>query len=52
MKNKLGQIKENFIADYIVLRENPIDNINILNSPDKEFLMIAKDGEIIKNILR
>ena len=52
LKNKIGQIKENFIADYIVLKESPIDDINILNSPDNEFLIIAKDGVIVKNILK
>ena len=51
MKNTLGQIKENFIADYIVLKENPIEDIHVLNSPINEFLMIAKDGVIVKDII-
>ncbi|TPT03766.1 MULTISPECIES: metal-dependent hydrolase family protein [Acinetobacter] len=47
--NDLGQIKEGFLADIILVDGNPIENLALLQNPEK-ILMVMKDGEIYKNM--
>lgn len=49
MRNKIGTIKKEAFADLIVLKKNPINDINVFNNIDKNLMLIIKDGEIIKN---
>jgi imidazolonepropionase-like amidohydrolase len=47
----LGVVEENALADLILVDGNPLENIELIAQPTERFLVIVKDGEIIKNIL-
>lgn len=49
---KLGVIEEGAYADLILVDGNPLENINLIANPDKNFLIIMKDGVVYKNTLR
>jgi imidazolonepropionase-like amidohydrolase len=51
-KKKLGVIEEGAFADLILVDGNPLENINLVSNPDKNFVLIIKNGEVIKNILQ
>ncbi|PVH70979.1 amidohydrolase [Cadophora sp. DSE1049] len=42
----LGQIKQGFAADMLVLNANPLDDITILAQPEKHLLAVIKDGRV------
>jgi imidazolonepropionase-like amidohydrolase len=48
---KLGVVEEGALADLIVVDGNPIDDIGLVASPEKSFVIIMKDGRIYKNAL-
>jgi hypothetical protein len=48
---KLGVVEEGALADLLLIDGNPLENIKLIEDPDKHFLVIMKDGEIYKNIL-
>jgi imidazolonepropionase-like amidohydrolase len=48
---KLGVIEEGAIADLLVVDGNPIDHIELMAAPDKNFMVIMKDGKIYKDTL-
>lgn len=48
---KLGVVEEGALADLILVDGNPITDINIVSQPEKNFLVIMKDGVIYKNLL-
>jgi imidazolonepropionase-like amidohydrolase len=50
-QGKLGVIKEGAFADLLVVDGNPIDNIDLVADPDKNFMLIMKDGKIHKDTL-
>jgi imidazolonepropionase-like amidohydrolase len=43
---KLGIIEEDALADLLVVDGNPIDDIELVARPDKNFMVIMKDGKI------
>lgn len=43
----LGQIKENYIADLILVNSNPLDDISILSDNDN-ILTVMQDGIVVK----
>ncbi|KAI1338370.1 hypothetical protein F5Y15DRAFT_126871 [Xylariaceae sp. FL0016] len=47
--DRLGQIKEGFEADMLILDANPLDNITILDDPEKHVLGVMKTGRIYKS---
>ena len=49
---KLGELTEGAYADMILVDGNPLKDLNLLASPDKNFLFIMKDGVIYKDSLR
>jgi imidazolonepropionase-like amidohydrolase len=49
---KLGVVEEGALADLLLVDGNPIENINLVADPGKNFLVIMKDGMIYKNLLR
>jgi imidazolonepropionase-like amidohydrolase len=52
MENRLGRVKEGFIADLIAVAGNPLEDIGILDRRAGETLgLIMKDGRIVKNAL-
>ncbi|MGF1488482.1 MAG: amidohydrolase family protein [Prochloraceae cyanobacterium] len=46
---KLGVVQEGALADLILVNGNPIQNIQLIADPEKNFLIIMKDGKIYKN---
>ncbi|KAI8186768.1 hypothetical protein K4K48_001843 [Colletotrichum sp. SAR 10_66] len=45
-ENFLGQVKEGFAADLLILNENPLDDVSILDEPEKNVLAVIKDGRV------
>jgi imidazolonepropionase-like amidohydrolase len=48
---KLGVVEVGAFADLLLVDGNPLENIQVVEDPDKNFLVIMKDGAIYKNIL-
>ena len=48
---KLGVVEEGALADLLLVDGNPLENINLVADPAKNFLVIMKDGAIYKNTL-
>jgi imidazolonepropionase-like amidohydrolase len=48
---KLGVVEEGALADLLLVDGDPLENIKLLEDPDKKFLVIMKDGTIYKNTL-
>jgi imidazolonepropionase-like amidohydrolase len=46
---KLGVVQEGALADLLLVDGNPLENIKLVEDPDKNFLIIMKDGRIFKN---
>ncbi|CAI4567589.1 ALI_collapsed_G0018060.mRNA.1.CDS.1 [Saccharomyces cerevisiae] len=44
--DKLGQIKPGFIADLLMMKSNPLDDITILDKPESNILCVMKEGRI------
>jgi imidazolonepropionase-like amidohydrolase len=48
---KLGVIEQGAFADLLVLNGNPIENIRLIEQPDKSLAVVMKDGRIHKKAL-
>jgi imidazolonepropionase-like amidohydrolase len=48
---KLGVVEEGALADLLLVDGNPLQNIELVKDPAKNFLIIMKDGKIYKNLL-
>jgi imidazolonepropionase-like amidohydrolase len=48
---KLGVVEEGALADLLLVDGNPLENIGLVADPDKNFLVIMKDGSVDKNTL-
>jgi len=48
---KNGVVEEGALADLILVDGNPLENINLIADPEKNFVMIMKDGKIYKNTI-
>ena len=44
----LGTIETDALADLLLVDGNPLENIELLTEPEKNFLLIVKDGTIYK----
>ena len=49
---KLGVVEEGALADLLLVDGDPIANIKLIEDPEKNLLVIMKDGSIYKNALR
>ena len=49
---KLGVVEEGALADLLLVDGDPIANIKLIEDPEKNLLVIMKDGRIYKNALR
>jgi imidazolonepropionase-like amidohydrolase len=49
-EGKLGVIEQGAYADLLLVDGSPIKNINLIEDPEKNFLIIMKNGIIYKNI--
>ena len=50
-QGKLGVIEEGALADLLVIDGNPMEDIGLVARPDKNFMVIMKDGKIYKDTL-
>ena len=48
---KLGVVEEGALADLLLVDGDPLTNINLVADPNKNFVVIMKDGKIYKNAL-
>ncbi|KAK8103208.1 hypothetical protein PG984_016354 [Apiospora sp. TS-2023a] len=48
-ESSLGQLREGFVADVLILSTNPLEYITVLDQPDKHVLGIMKEGRIYKS---
>lgn len=49
---KLGVVEEGALADLLLVDGDPIADIDLVADPDKNFLVIMKDGKIYKNTVK
>ena len=48
---KLGVVEEGALADLLLVDGNPLENVSLVEDPDRNFLVIMKDGTIYKSAL-
>lgn len=48
---KLGVVEEGALADLLLVDGNPLETIELIADPGKNFVVIMKDGKIFKNTL-
>ena len=48
---KLGVVEPGALADLLLVNGNPVENFKLIEDPDKNFVVIMKDGKIYKNLL-
>jgi imidazolonepropionase-like amidohydrolase len=46
---KLGVVEVDALADLLLVDGNPLENIRLIADPDRNFLVIMKNGKIYKN---
>jgi len=49
---ELGVVKEGALADLLLVDGNPLENLDLVADPDKNFVVIMKDGKIYKNTVQ
>jgi len=49
---ELGVIKEGALADLILVNGNPLENLDLVADPGKNFVVIMKDGKVYKNMVK
>lgn len=47
-QGKLGVVEEGALADLILVDGNPLENIDLIGDPARNFAVIVKDGVIVK----
>ncbi len=48
---RLGVVEEGALADLLLVEGNPVENIDLISDPARNFVVIMKDGKIFKNSL-
>lgn len=48
-EGRLGVVEEGALADLLLVQGNPLDNLALIADPERNFLLIMKDGGIYKN---
>lgn len=49
---KLGVVEEGAYADLLLVDGNPLENLDLVADPAKNFVVIMKDGKIYKNTVK
>ena len=47
-EGRLGVIEPRALADLLLVRGNPLDDLSLMTDPAANFTVIMKDGELIK----
>ncbi len=50
-QGRLGVIEEDALADLLLVRGNPLEDISLLADPASNFLLVMKDGRLYKDSL-
>ena len=50
-QGRLGVVKEGALADLLLVDGNPLQDIQVITDPEHRFVVIMKDGRIVKDIL-
>ncbi|KAJ5932234.1 Amidohydrolase 1 [Penicillium verrucosum] len=45
-EDRLGQVHKGFVADLLILKENPLEDITILDRVEENILAVIKDGRV------
>ena len=48
---KLGVVEEGALADLILVDGDPLEDLKLIADPEKNFVLIMKDGRVVKNAL-
>ncbi|KAJ5832766.1 hypothetical protein N7474_001077 [Penicillium riverlandense] len=48
-ENSIGQLKEGFIADVVILNGNPLEDVTVFDRPEEHVLGVMKDGRVYKS---
>ena len=48
-EGKLGVVEQGTLADLLLVEGDPLENMNLIADPAKNFKVIMKDGRIYKN---
>ncbi|KAK4631521.1 hypothetical protein CLAFUW4_03436 [Fulvia fulva] len=46
-EDKLGRVKEGAMADLLILNANPLEDISVLDRPERHLLAVFKDGRCL-----
>jgi imidazolonepropionase-like amidohydrolase len=46
---RLGVVEEGALADLLLVDGNPLENLDLVADPDRNFLVIMKDGKVYKD---
>lgn len=49
VEDSLGRLKEGSHADLIILNANPLDDISVLDRPEKHLLAVIKGGRVMES---
>ena len=49
---KLGVVQEGALADLLLVDGDPVANIKLITDPEKNFVVIMKDGKVYKNTVK
>lgn len=48
---RLGVVEEGALADLLLVNGDPLSDITVITDPERNFVVIMKDGEVVKNLL-
>ncbi|KAJ5670520.1 uncharacterized protein N7477_005883 [Penicillium maclennaniae] len=48
-EDAIGQVKEGFHADLIILSKNPLEDVTVFDDPERHVLGVMKDGRVYKS---
>ncbi|CZR69766.1 related to linoleate diol synthase [Phialocephala subalpina] len=48
-QDKLGALRPGFLADFIILNKNPLEDVTILDDPDRHLLAVVKGGRVVSS---
>lgn len=48
-ENSIGQVKDGFLADILILNDNPLDDVTIFDRPEDHILAVIKGGRVYKS---
>lgn len=48
----IGVVEEGALADILLIKGNPLEDISLLTKPEENLMLIMKNGEFVKNALQ